>query len=84
MTAKMAFLFPGQGSQAVGMLTDLADQQIVQDTFAVASQVLGYNLWDLVQTNLTKFMMALGISVLFLKILTARSFPLLSVHIQLH
>lgn len=43
-------VFPGQGSQAVGMLKDLADNYpIVKSTFDEASQVLGYDLWDLVQ-----------------------------------
>ena len=46
----LAFLFPGQGSQAVGMLADIAQQQsIVHDTFAEASEALGYDMWDLVQ-----------------------------------
>lgn len=45
-----AFVFPGQGSQAVGMLSDLAQQcPEVEATFAQASEVLGYDLWDLVQ-----------------------------------
>lgn len=47
---KFAMVFPGQGSQAVGMLKDLADNYpIVKSTFDEASQVLGYDLWDLVQ-----------------------------------
>ncbi|MCL1067007.1 ACP S-malonyltransferase [Shewanella olleyana] len=46
----MAFVFPGQGSQAVGMLADLAtDFPIVTETFAEASAVLGYDLWALTQ-----------------------------------
>jgi [acyl-carrier-protein] S-malonyltransferase len=46
----LAVVFPGQGSQAVGMLSDLAgsNPQVV-DTFALASEVLGYDLWQLVQ-----------------------------------
>ncbi|RLV58818.1 [acyl-carrier-protein] S-malonyltransferase [Parashewanella curva] len=48
--SKMAFVFPGQGSQAVGMLADLAESSsIVTDTFAEASEGLGYDLWKLVQ-----------------------------------
>lgn len=44
-----AFVFPGQGSQSVGMLAGLAGADpIIQDTFAEASQVLGYDLWALV------------------------------------
>jgi [acyl-carrier-protein] S-malonyltransferase len=48
----LAFVFPGQGSQKIGMLADLAaSYPIVIETFAEASQVLGYDLWDLVQTG---------------------------------
>lgn len=44
-----AMVFPGQGSQSVGMLADLAQQfPIVEQTFAEASAVLGYDLWALV------------------------------------
>lgn len=43
-------VFPGQGSQTVGMLKDLADNYpIVKATFDEASEVLGYDLWALVQ-----------------------------------
>jgi len=43
-----AFLFPGQGSQSVGMLGELAAQQpLVRETFDEASTVLGYDLWQL-------------------------------------
>jgi [acyl-carrier-protein] S-malonyltransferase len=46
----LALVFPGQGSQSVGMLAALAAQfPVVQATFAEASGVLGYDLWDLVQ-----------------------------------
>ncbi len=48
MQNKLAFVFPGQGSQTVGMLSDYADNQIVQNTFAQASQALGYDLWQLI------------------------------------
>jgi [acyl-carrier-protein] S-malonyltransferase len=48
----LAFVFPGQGSQKIGMLADLAaNYPIVIQTFAEASQVLGYDLWDLVQNG---------------------------------
>lgn len=43
-----AFVFPGQGSQSVGMLAALAAADpLVRSTFAEASQVLGYDLWKL-------------------------------------
>jgi [acyl-carrier-protein] S-malonyltransferase len=46
----LAFVFPGQGSQSVGMLAALADAEpVVQETFAEASAVLGYDLWALCQ-----------------------------------
>jgi [acyl-carrier-protein] S-malonyltransferase len=45
-----AFVFPGQGSQSVGMLAPLAaGEPLVQETFAEASEVLGYDLWKLCQ-----------------------------------
>lgn len=48
----IAFVFPGQGSQKVGMLAGAFDQfQAVRDTFAEASQALGYDIWDLVQNG---------------------------------
>ena len=46
----LACVFPGQGSQSVGMLGDLAiAEPLVEQTFAGASEVLGYDLWDLVK-----------------------------------
>jgi [acyl-carrier-protein] S-malonyltransferase len=45
----LAFVFPGQGSQSVGMLGKLAEQSpVVRATFDEASKVLGYDLWKLV------------------------------------
>lgn len=44
---KTAFLFPGQGSQALGMLSESADA--VAGTFEEASEALGYDLWSLIQ-----------------------------------
>lgn len=47
---KFAMVFPGQGSQAVGMLAELAEQfPVVTETFKQASDVLGYDLWALTQ-----------------------------------
>ena len=46
----LAVVFPGQGSQSVGMLTALAEAEpLVRQTFAEASSVLGYDLWALCQ-----------------------------------
>lgn len=46
----LAFVFPGQGSQAIGMLAELgAAEPVVRETFAEASDVLGYDLWALCQ-----------------------------------
>lgn len=45
-----AVVFPGQGSQAVGMLAELAEAfPVVQEVYSQASEVLGYDLWALVQ-----------------------------------
>lgn len=47
---QLAMMFPGQGSQSVGMLSGLAAAEpAVQETFAEASSVLGYDLWALCQ-----------------------------------
>lgn len=48
------FVFPGQGSQSVGMLAVLApagSESVLRDTFAEASAVLGYDLWQLVSAG---------------------------------
>ncbi|MEN9789106.1 MAG: hypothetical protein RLZZ473_1170 [Pseudomonadota bacterium] len=46
----VAFVFPGQGSQSVGMLAGLAERHpVVRETFDAASQVLGFDLWALAQ-----------------------------------
>ncbi len=69
----LAFIFPGQGSQSVGMLVELAGQEpVVEATFVEASDVLGYDLWDLVKhgpeerLNATEFtqpaMLAAGVA----------------------
>ena len=48
----IALVFPGQGSQKVGMLAAAHERfQAVRDTFAEASQALGYDMWDLVQNG---------------------------------
>ena len=49
---RIACVSPGQGSQAVGMLKELADvHPSILDTFAQASEALGYDLWDVVQND---------------------------------
>ncbi len=50
----LAMVFPGQGSQAVGMQAELAVEfGEIMATYAEASEQLGYDLWDLVQTGTT-------------------------------
>lgn len=50
MSASLAFVFPGQGSQSLGMLAELgAQQHVIIDTFTEASAALGYDLWALTQ-----------------------------------
>lgn len=50
MASKLGAIFPGQGSQQVGMLAELAAAHpVVASTFSQASEVLGYDLWKLVQ-----------------------------------
>jgi len=69
----MAFVFPGQGSQSVGMMQELAaSHPEVEQTFRAASDVLGYDLWRLVaegpdeRLNLTELtqpaMLAAGVA----------------------
>ena len=49
MTQKIAFVFPGQGSQSIGMLGELAGEYpSVRQTFEEASDALGLDLWNLV------------------------------------
>lgn len=70
----LGMVFPGQGSQSVGMLAVLADSHaIVRDTFEEASEELSINLWDLTQKgpekelnnteNTQPAMLAAGIAV---------------------
>lgn len=44
----IAFIFPGQGSQAIGMLNGFAGNSVVADTLAEASEALGFDLAKLV------------------------------------
>ncbi|MEJ0039974.1 MAG: ACP S-malonyltransferase [Gammaproteobacteria bacterium] len=70
-----AFVFPGQGSQSVGMLAaHAATDPVVRATFDEASKVLGYDLWQLTQEgpqerlNLTEYaqpaLLAAGVAIL--------------------
>lgn len=69
----LAFVFPGQGSQSVGMLSTLAEQYpVVGETFAEAGEALGMDLWALTQngpeqelnqtTNTQPAMLAAGVA----------------------
>ncbi len=74
MKKNLGFVFPGQGSQSIGMLKALTDEFfIVEKTFKEASDALGYDLWQLIQQgpeeklNKTEFtqpaLLAAGVSV---------------------
>ncbi len=67
-----AFLFPGQGSQSVGMMQGFGDSAVIRDTFAEASAVLSADFWrmateaneDINQTNNTQpIMLTAGVAV---------------------
>ncbi|MEH6822584.1 MAG: ACP S-malonyltransferase [Motiliproteus sp.] len=52
MNQTLAFVFPGQGSQQLAMLSELAQQYpLIEQTFSEASAVLGYDLWSLTQSG---------------------------------
>jgi [acyl-carrier-protein] S-malonyltransferase len=52
MNSHLAFVFSGQGSQKVGMLSEVAAAfPVIKKTFTEASDVLGYDLWELCQTG---------------------------------
>ncbi|NWG87073.1 MAG: ACP S-malonyltransferase, partial [Hydrogenophilaceae bacterium] len=48
---RFAFVFPGQGSQSVGMMAAYGEHAVIRDTFAEASEALGQDLWALVQNG---------------------------------
>lgn len=48
---KYAFVFPGQGSQSLGMMNGYEGIQVVRDTFSEASQTLGEDLWEMASTG---------------------------------
>ncbi|HEX8962174.1 MAG TPA: malonyl CoA-acyl carrier protein transacylase, partial [Rhodocyclaceae bacterium] len=45
---KFALVFPGQGSQSLGMMAAYGDSPVIRATFDEASQALGRDLWQLV------------------------------------
>ena len=45
----LAIVFPGQGSQSVGMMAGFADLPIVEKTFVEANAILGVDLWKMVR-----------------------------------
>ena len=52
---QFAFVFPGQGSQTVGMLSEMAaNYPVIEETFREASDALGYDLWALTQQGPVK------------------------------
>lgn len=52
MQSDLAFIFPGQGSQKEGMLAELAAEfALIQAAFDEASEILGYDLWALCQSD---------------------------------
>ncbi len=71
--ARLAFVFPGQGSQSVGMMARFAAHPVVRETFAEASAALGEDLWALVEsgpaealartTNTQPVMLTAGVAV---------------------
>ncbi len=48
---KFAFVFPGQGSQSVGMMNGYTDLPIVQETFQEASDILKQDFWSMVNNG---------------------------------
>lgn len=51
VNSALAAVFPGQGSQSVGMLTAFAGRQSFDEVFARASEALGFDLWGLIQAG---------------------------------
>lgn len=50
MYPKIAVVFPGQGSQSIGMLSNICEEHsIIRETFAEASSYIGYDIWKLCQ-----------------------------------
>lgn len=52
---KTAFIFPGQGSQSIGMLSEFhTNFKVVADIFSLANDTLGYDLWNVIQNDSDK------------------------------
>jgi len=47
----VGFVFPGQGSQSLGMLSEWGDEPLIREIFDESSEVLGYNVWELAQSG---------------------------------
>jgi [acyl-carrier-protein] S-malonyltransferase len=71
--SKLAFFFPGQGSQSVGMMSGFVDTKVVRDTFIEASDILGVDFWAMATepndainqtTNTQPIMLTAGIATL--------------------
>jgi [acyl-carrier-protein] S-malonyltransferase len=71
--SKLAFFFPGQGSQSVGMMSGFGDSKVVRDTFIEASDILGVDFWAMATepneainqtTNTQPIMLTAGIATL--------------------
>jgi [acyl-carrier-protein] S-malonyltransferase len=69
---KFAFLFPGQGSQSLGMMNGFGDSAIIRDTFTEASDILGLDFWAMATvpneainetTNTQPVMLIAGIAI---------------------
>ena len=70
---KLSFVFPGQGSQAIGMMNGFAAHPVVRETFVEASAALGDDLWKLVEegpaealnltTNTQPVMLTAGVAI---------------------
>lgn len=83
MINKIAFVFPGQGSQSVGMLSNIKDEPVVQQCLTEASEVLGYDMAALCLTgpedrlNSTEFTQPalLTVSVAWWRLISQKASP---------
>ena len=71
--SKLAFFFPGQGSQSVGMMSGFGDSKVIRETFVEASDILGVDFWAMATepneainqtTNTQPIMLTAGIATL--------------------